>query len=162
MGFISGGIIASIFVAYFILSTQNYFPNKDSLSITALMILAIIFGGAVSGMVVENSILKKIILENKHLAIFRYGSTAGCIIGSLFFSPIALFLSIVIGGSFGGSLGGIISNKIGIGKMGIPIGISLGVILVIIVVISIGSLIGTMVGCFIENLVKVVFRADKR
>ncbi len=151
LGSIIGIIIAIILILYHLFQ-----PGPHILSVTDRLRAAILIvtAGAVSGFIVENYFIYKLIYRNKYLSVFKTGSIAGCIIGSILFSPYALFVGIVFGMAVGGGWAAALTSKIGLGEVGAMIGVPIGIILFIVIVECVGAVIGTISGYLTEGLVR--------
>ena len=82
----------------------------------------------------------------------RRGSRMGSYLGGFGAYPFALFLGLVIGGTFGGGVGEVVSQAIGLGTAGLIVGIGLGVFVVTEVVCIGSAFLGFLVGGLTEKL----------
>ncbi len=64
----------------------------------------------------------------------------------------SLFLAFVVGGNLGGSWGGYVTEKLGLGLLGVPIGLTIGIATVMAICISLGALIGSLVGVVLVTI----------
>ena len=138
-------MIACLLVSYYIIPVKDEIRRGMWLSgIGLLMISAVLFGGMISGFVIEKNILNK---------STKIGQTWGGIAASILISPLSLYY-----GMASSPLGLWVwywhPHGLGIGHYVGYIGIFIAVTIFIIIIECIAAVIGFFLGSLLQNLIQ--------
>lgn len=152
-GIVIGVIIAVLLISYHIFSTPAHRRGDTFLSAFGLlMILGVIFGGALSGLIIEKYLRARLL---------KVGRLWGGLIGSILISPLALVSGVAFS-TVGIGYGELLGSMIGMRQIGIYVGLFVTIVLVVIIVECAGAGIGAFSGSFIQSVVQRFFHHAKR
>jgi hypothetical protein len=140
-GLVAGTLVASSLVGYQVLS--NYGAIERDGLYWGVMVVPVVFGGAVSGFLVERYI---------RYVFSRRGSVWGAVIGSVLVSPFALHYGVLLG-TLGGGLGETLGERLGVGEAGVYGGVGLSVVTTIVVIEPVGAAVGGSIGSLTESAI---------
>lgn len=152
-GFLVGFAISATPILYGIFTIRDG-PTPDPMFSAFAFIFPLLFGGGLSGFIVEAVIIRKWIHGNEHLR-YKKGIIGGTIVGSLLALPIALYSGFILGAPIANAL---LRTDHPSSPVSFTLASGVATLLITITMVSLISSFVTLCGIAVQGLIRVVTR----